>query len=179
MGYPLYILIGFGIGIVSGMLGIGGGVLLVPMLLWLAPDFNQRQAAAVALAVLAVPVVLPAVIQHFVRGTLSFQHIIIAAWIAGGFAFGGWAGAYVQAFIPVTRLRLLFALILIYTAMQLILKTDNHAYSAFAGLLAVVLAWLTYIGLRLLGRKHLAPPQLGEKIRRVNKIDTNEPDYYI
>jgi uncharacterized membrane protein YfcA len=180
MAYVFYTLIGAGIGVISGMLGIGGGVLLVPMLLWLAPGFDQRQAAGVALAVLAVPVVLPAVVQHFIRGSLSINHIIIAAWIAAGFACGGWFGAYVQAFIPVARLRLLFALILIYVAMQLILRTDNYAYSAFAGLVALAVAWLSYLGLRAIGRKHFAtPPRLGDKVRQVHQIDPNEPDYYI
>ena len=60
MKYLLFLTLGLTIGGLSGMLGIGGGVLLLPALIWLF-DLKQAQAAGITLAVLAVPVTLPGV----------------------------------------------------------------------------------------------------------------------
>ena len=63
MKIVLYLSIGLAIGTASGALGIGGGVLLVPALIWLC-GMDPQHAAGTTLAVLVVPVVLPAVITY-------------------------------------------------------------------------------------------------------------------
>jgi uncharacterized protein len=177
----LYLLVGVGIGGVSGTLGIGGGVLLVPVLVWLG--FQQHQAAGVTLAVLALPVVLPAAWRYYSQNLLSQQDLLVAVWIGAGFTVGALAGASAVPYLPVGVLRLLFGLMLIYIAVRFLLgaNPDNPEVAcAAAGLAAVALAWLAYLGLRLLGRRHLArPASLGDQIRKMRQEGVGEAEYYI
>ena len=65
--------------------------------------------------------------------------------------------------------------------MRLIVHSDYEAANAAAGLIAVALAWLGFLGLRCLGRQHLARPNLGEQIRREAEESPQAQgnDYYI
>src|SRR5262249_57480270 len=81
------VLVGFGIGIVSGMFGIGGGVLLVPLLVWFF-DKDQRQAAGLSLAVLSMPIMIPVVWQYYVHEFIHKEDFITAGWLALRFVAG-------------------------------------------------------------------------------------------
>lgn len=178
MTIVLYVALGLCVGSVSGLLGIGGGVLLLPLLMWLF-DLNQRQAAGITLAILVVPVVLPAVWQYYLQGVLAAREIGIAAWIACGFAAGTLLGAHLSTLVDVVALRFWFGLFLAYVAARFLLASDSHVASAAFGLLGTGVAWIGYTGLRALGRKHLARPDLGEHIRRMEEQGRGEVDYYI
>ena len=77
------ILIGVGIfvGIYSGIMGLGGGTVMIPVLVLLL-GFTQHQAVGTSLAVMIPPVTLPAVIEFYRKGQVDLR---IAAWIALGF----------------------------------------------------------------------------------------------
>ncbi|MCI0458801.1 MAG: TSUP family transporter [Gemmataceae bacterium] len=177
MSILLYLVIGLGIGLVSGALGIGGGVLLLPALMWLG-RLDQRSAAGTTLAVLVVPVVLPAVWHYYEAGYLDLK---VAGWVAAGFAVGGYLGAFltVNHYLPDAALRLLFGLLMLYIAVRLIVHADSEVVNAGAGLAAVVFAWLGFLALRALGRRHLSRPSLRDKIREAEQQDRGGPDYYI
>lgn len=174
----LLMLIGLGIGLLSGVLGIGGGVVLVPVLTWLF-GYEQKKAAGITLAVLSVPVVLPGVWQYYLKGEIGGRELIAAGWIALGFAVGCLVGGSFVRDIPVGTLRLLFGLMLIYVGLRFLLVADREARLAALGLMAVALAWLTWFGLRLLGRRYLPRPSLGDTIRSLAASEPAEPDYHI
>lgn len=163
----LYLVIGLSVGSVSGALGIGGGVLLVPALIWLC-GFEPRTAAGTTLAVLAVPVVLPAVWRYYTARLLDLE---AAIWIAAAFAGGAYLGAtlVVNQLISEEVLRLCFGLGMVYIALRMIVASDSEAANAAAGLIATVLAWCIYWILRQLGRHHLNRPDLGQEIRRMQE----------
>jgi uncharacterized membrane protein YfcA len=174
----LYLGIGLTVGSVSGALGIGGGVLLLPALIWLC-GFEPRMAAGTTLAVLVVPVVLPAAWKYYSARLMDPE---AAVWIASAFVVGGYFGAYlaVNHYLPDFALRLGFGLMMIFVAVRLMLSADSEAANAAAGLLAAGAAWLLYLGLRFLGRRHLAPPpDLGDEIRLMQKQGHGEAEYYI
>src|SRR5438105_129421 len=79
-----YIVTGLGIGVISGLLGIGGGVLLVPVLVWFF-KFQHTEAVGTTLAVLVPPIGLMAAIEYYRRGQLNLQAagIIAAAFVLG------------------------------------------------------------------------------------------------
>ena len=174
----LLMLVGLGIGVVSGMLGIGGGVLLVPVLMWFF-EYDQRKAAGITLAVLCVPVVLPAVWQYYLNKEIGPEELVAAAWIALGFAVGCLTGGAFVREVPIGTLRLLFGLMLIYVGVRFVLLSDRQVRLAALGLSAVALALLAWVGLRLIGRRHLVRPQLGETIRSFATAEPDEPDYHI
>jgi uncharacterized protein len=173
----LYLGIGLTVGSVSGALGIGGGILLVPALIWFC-GFEPRIAAGTTLAVLVVPVVLPAAWRYHAARLTDVE---AALWIAAAFAVGGYCGAYlvVHHLLPEVALRIGFGLVMVFIAVRMILSADSEAANAAAGLTAMLGGWLLFLYLRLLGRRHLNRPDLGQQIRMMQQHGHGETDYHI
>jgi uncharacterized membrane protein YfcA len=171
----LYLCLGCGIGVVSGAVGIGGGVLLVPALMLLC-GMDYRQAAGTSLAVLSLPVVLPAAWESWRQERVEVQ---AAVCIAVAFAGSGFLGAFAFKYLPVDMLRPVFGLLLLFIGMRYVVGSSDEASSAAAGLAAWALAWVGFVGLRRLGRRHLAAPDLGTFIREKAEQDHGGSEYYI
>jgi uncharacterized membrane protein YfcA len=96
-------------GVLSGMFGIGGGIVLIP-LLGLFLGLNQHQAQGLTLAAMLLPNGLPAVL-HFRRQGVRIPWILVAQ-LTAGFIPAVWAGARIANLIPDTPLRWGFALLI-------------------------------------------------------------------
>ena len=80
-----FIVIGFLSGIAAGFFGIGGGVLIVPMLIYWA-GFNQHRATGTSLAVLLPPIGIAAVLEYWRNGNVDIRtaiYIAVAMMIGG------------------------------------------------------------------------------------------------
>src|SRR5206468_6714292 len=86
------ILLGLGIGCVGGMVGIGGGVLLIPALTELF-GVEPRKAAGMTLAAMVPPVTLPAAWRYYDLKILTASDLALAACIAVAFSIGAFLGA--------------------------------------------------------------------------------------
>jgi uncharacterized protein len=106
-------------GLLSGLFGIGGGIVLIP-LLGLLLGLNQHQAQGMSLAVMLLPNSLPAVI-HYRREGIPL-HLRLVLVMMAGFLGGIVAGARVATFIPDGPLRLGFAGFLALVALRILLK---------------------------------------------------------
>lgn len=177
---PIFLLIGLGlaVGVVSGVLGIGGGILLVPALIWLLDLQDFRRASGLSLVALVLPVTLPGVFRYYAQGTLRGEDFLAGLWIALGLGVGTWLGATTAWYLPVATLRLLFGLMLIFVAFRFLLAADSDAYAGYYGLVGVILAWLAFLGLRTLGRRHRRAPTLAEHVR-TPPAPTEPGDYSI
>ena len=171
----IYVLIGLGVGSISGIMGIGGGVLLVPALIWLC-EFEPRKAAGTSLAVLIPPIGLPAAWRAYQENHVDLP---AALFIAAAFTVGAYASRGLVAHIPDEWFRLAFGMLMMFIAMRLVIASDSEAASAAAGLTAVVLAWLGYLGLKLLGRRCLRPVSLGEQIQKKHEQGGDDSHYHI
>jgi hypothetical protein len=98
--------IGVGSGIISGFFGVGGGIVIVPALVYLV-HFSQHKATGTSLAILLPPVGLASVIEYYRHGNVDLRVALI---IAIGLFFGAWAGAHVANKIAGPYLRLAFGL---------------------------------------------------------------------
>jgi len=85
------LLLGVAAGILSGMFGIGGGVVIVPVLTLLFA-FGQKEATGTSLAVLLFPVSVFAVLAYYRKNLLSIR---VAMLIAAGLVAGALGGAQV------------------------------------------------------------------------------------
>ena len=85
----LYVLLGLTAGMLSGLIGAGGGVIIVPALVFLF-GFSQHQAQGTTLAVLVPPVGLPAAWTYFKHGSINLE---VAVFVCIGFFLGGYLGA--------------------------------------------------------------------------------------
>ncbi len=120
----LIIIIGLFAGILSGLVGVGGGIILVPALVFFL-SYSQHQAQGTSLGVLTFPVVIVAFLKYYYdtkkMGTpIDFKVIGL---LAIGFVVGGFLGSTLALKIDKETLRKIFAVILFYTAFQM-LKWD-------------------------------------------------------
>ena len=103
------LLVGLVVGIVSGVVGIGGGILFIPALIWLA-GMDQHKAQGTSLGALLAPVGILAFWEYYRKGNADLR---IALLLAAGFLVGGFFGAVGAQHIPELWLRRIFALTLI------------------------------------------------------------------
>lgn len=110
------IIVGLTAGVLSGLLGIGGGIIIIPALLFLF-NLNQHQAQGTTLALMVPPIGLLAAWHYYRQGYVDVK---IAAFICLGFFFGGLAGAKFATFINAPVLKKVFAIFLIAVAVKLL-----------------------------------------------------------
>jgi len=99
--------------------------------------------------------------------------------IAVAFAAGAYLGAAAVRHIPAELLRLCFGFLMLYIAIRFIVSSNSEVTHAAAGLVAVAVAWVAYLGLRVLGRRHQHRPDLGQHIRTAEEQGRGDADYYI
>src|SRR4030067_2331191 len=100
----LYLLLGFLAGTFSGLIGIGGGTIIVPALIFLF-GLSQHQAQGTTLAMLVPPIGFLAAWTYYKQGYVDLK---IAALLALGFFIGGLVGAKVATRLPNEMLERLF-----------------------------------------------------------------------
>ncbi len=118
MDILLILAIGLAAGILSGLLGIGGGILIVPSLIFLL-GMSQHMAQGTTLALMVPPIGLLAAWTYYRHGSVDIK---VAALICLGFFFGGLIGAKFATLIHASLLKKLFGLALLATALKMILS---------------------------------------------------------
>jgi uncharacterized membrane protein YfcA len=111
------ILIGILAGVLSGLVGVGGGIIMVPLLI-LFFGFNQHQAQGTSLAVLAVPVTAVAVFTYYKEGQINIKY---AAVIAVFFVVGSIFGSKLALTLDQKILKKIFAIVLLVIAGKMLL----------------------------------------------------------
>lgn len=99
-----FALIGVLAGVAAGLFGLGGGIVLVPALIYLA-GFSQHLATGTSLAVLLPPIGLAATLEYYRHGNVDVRAAII---LAAGLFTGAWVGAFLANQMKGPHLRLLF-----------------------------------------------------------------------
>ncbi len=105
----LALLIGVSIGVVSGIVGIGGGVLFIPALIWIF-HMDQHKAQGTSLGALLAPVGIFAFLEYYRKGNADLR---IAMLLAAGFIVGGYFGALAAQHVSELWLRRAFAILLV------------------------------------------------------------------
>jgi uncharacterized protein len=102
------LLVGVAVGILSGLLGVGGGLIMVPALVLLM-GYPQHQAQGTSLAVI-IPVSISGALIHMGRGNVAWG---IALWLSAGAVVGAWIMAGRVFGIPGETLRMVFGIFMI------------------------------------------------------------------
>ncbi|MBL0128986.1 MAG: sulfite exporter TauE/SafE family protein [Flavobacteriales bacterium] len=113
----ILIIIGLLAGILSGFVGVGGGIIMVPAMIWLL-GYDQHQAQGTSLAVLMFPVVLLAVRNYWKQGMIDWKIVIV---IAVAFVAGGYFGSKGALALPADTVKRVFGVIMLFVAIKLIL----------------------------------------------------------
>ena len=112
----MLLLVGLAAGILGGMVGIGGGLIIVPALIYLL-GFSQLSAQGTSLALLMFPVGILGVIQYYKQGHVDFSIVII---LALGFVMGSFLGSKISLSIPQDLVKKFFAILLIVIAFKML-----------------------------------------------------------
>jgi uncharacterized membrane protein YfcA len=102
----VFVIIGVLGGIAAGLFGVGGGIIIVPALIYWA-GFSQHLATGTSLAVLLPPIGLAAALEYYRHGNVNVRAAVI---LAATMFLGSWVGAFVANRMQGPHLRLLFGL---------------------------------------------------------------------
>lgn len=110
-----YIMIGLAAGTLSGLLGIGGAILIIPLLIFLF-GFEQKLAQGTSLMLMVPPIGILAALSYYKEGFVDMKAAII---IAAFFFIGGFLGAKLSLTIDNTILKKVFAVFLVLIAIKM------------------------------------------------------------
>lgn len=112
------IVIGLLAGMLSGLVGVGGGIIMVPLLI-LFLGFSQHQAQGTSLTVLVVPVTALAVFNYYKQGYINWKYALV---IALFFLIGGYFGSKFAVSIDQKMLKKIFSIVLLLVGVKLLLE---------------------------------------------------------
>lgn len=111
-------LIGLCAGVSSGLFGIGGGVIIVPLLIYLF-KFQPQTATATSLVALLLPVGILGIINYYRAGFIQMENVKLGLVIATVMFFGTFLGSKLAINLPTHTLTRLFSAFLVLVAVRL------------------------------------------------------------
>ena len=112
----ILIVIGLLAGILSGLVGVGGGILMIPLLI-IFLGLTQHQAQGTALFAMLPPIGILAAMNYYKEGFVKWEY---AAVIALAFVVGGYFGSKLSISLPAQTVRKVFGVIMLIGAIKLI-----------------------------------------------------------
>jgi uncharacterized membrane protein YfcA len=111
----LLIAVGLVTGVLGGMLGIGGGLILIPSLVYIF-GFSQHQAIGTSLAIMLPPIGLFAAYNYYKAGQVNLKYALI---LAAAFMIGSYFSSKLAVKIPENVLRKTFSVFLFLVAIKM------------------------------------------------------------
>lgn len=115
--FLILVLIGLIAGTFSGLIGVGGAIIIIPALVFLL-GMDQYSAQGTSLATLLLPIGLLAVLNYYREGEINIKYAMV---IAVSFFVGGYLGSKFALEIPEALLRKIFAVTLVVIAVKMFL----------------------------------------------------------
>jgi uncharacterized membrane protein YfcA len=120
----ILVLIGIAAGILSGFIGLGGGIIIVPALIYFM-GFSQLQAQGTSLAIMLPPIGIMAVMNYYKSGNVNLVYALI---IALTFIIGGYFGSKIALRISPTKVKFAFGLIMFYSACRMLWASGQSLF---------------------------------------------------
>src|SRR5215204_4068169 len=112
----ILVIIGLAAGMLSGLIGVGGGIIVVPALVYFL-GFSQHEAQGTSLGLLLLPVGILAVLNYYKQGHIDLKVIAI---MSIAFVLGGWLGSKLSLVLSELLVKRIFAVILFYAAFKML-----------------------------------------------------------
>ena len=112
----IIILVGIAAGILGGLVGVGGGIIIVPSLIYFI-GFSQKTAQGTSLGLIMLPVGILGVLQYYKQGHVDFRVVGI---LAIGFLVGSYFGSKVALSLPQETVKKIFAILMILIAAKML-----------------------------------------------------------
>ncbi len=113
--------IGLMAGILSGFVGIGGGIIIVPALVYIL-GYSQIQAQGMSLSLMLPPVGILAFYNYYQKGHIDKMSLTYAGIMAVLFIAGGFIGSKLALKIPENVVKLIFGVLMLYVAIRMIMS---------------------------------------------------------
>ena len=114
--FIILIIIGLLAGVLSGLVGVGGGILMIPLLI-IFLGLTQHEAQGTALFAMLPPIGILAAINYYKEGFVKWEYAIV---IAFTFVIGGYLGSKLSPSLPPQTVRRIFGIIMLLGAIKLI-----------------------------------------------------------
>ena len=114
----ILVVIGLLAGILSGFVGVGGGIIIVPALVFML-GLTQHQAQGTSLFVLSIPVVILATLNYWKTGNVNWKYGLI---IALTFVVGGYIVSKLSLKMSPGLVKFLFGILMAYVSFRLIVS---------------------------------------------------------
>jgi uncharacterized protein len=114
--FVIMLAIGLAAGAFSGLLGIGGGIIIVPALV-AGLGFTQKLAQGTTLAMLVLPIGLLGAIEYSRQGLVDWK---VMSWIAVGFLIGNLFGARLALLLPTPILKKIFGIVMMLIGLKML-----------------------------------------------------------
>ena len=115
------VLIGLAAGIASGFIGIGGGIVIIPALIYFL-GLTQFEAQGVSLTLMLPPIGVLAFYNYYQEGHLSKPLIIYALIMGSAFIIGGFIGSKASLKTPIHWVKIIFAGAMLYVSVKMIIS---------------------------------------------------------
>ena len=112
----ILIIIGLAAGVLSGMFGVGGGIIIVPALVFFL-GMTQHEAQGTSLGLMLLPIGILAAMNYYKSGALDIKAGLI---IAGAFVIGGFFGSKLSLSIDEVLLKRIFGVLMLVIAVRMI-----------------------------------------------------------
>ncbi len=112
----ILVLIGLSAGVIAGALGVGGGIIIVPALVFIF-GMSQHHAQGTSLAVLLFPVGILAVMNYYRKGYVNFKYALI---LIVAFVLGSYFGSLFSVNLPESTLKKLFGILMLLAGLRMI-----------------------------------------------------------
>jgi uncharacterized membrane protein YfcA len=112
----ILLIVGIAAGILSGLVGIGGGLIIVPALIFFL-GFSQKMAQGTSLGILLLPIGVLAVMQYYKAGFVNVHTVWL---VALGFIAGGYFGSRIALSLPQETVKKIFAIVLLLIAFKML-----------------------------------------------------------
>ncbi len=114
----LLIIIGITAGFVAGSMGVGGGIIIVPALVFFY-GMTQHQAQGTSLAVLLFPIGILAAMNYYKKGYVNVKFAII---LILAFIIGSYFGSLIAVNLPAKTLKKIFGLLMLFAGIRMIFQ---------------------------------------------------------
>lgn len=116
------LLIGMAAGVLGGFIGVGGGVIIVPGLVFFL-GLSQHAAQGTSLTMMLPPIAILAVMNYYKAGQVNIKYGMI---LAGAFVIGAYFGSKLSLKLPPEKVKFFFGVFMLVVAIRMVLKTYKH-----------------------------------------------------
>tara|TARA_B110000444_G_C18650429_1_gene505783 strand:- start:384 stop:752 length:369 start_codon:yes stop_codon:yes gene_type:complete len=114
--FAVLIIIGLLAGILSGLVGVGGGIIIIPLLIILL-GLTQHQAQGTAIFAMLPPIGILAAMNYFKQGFVKWEYAVV---VALTFVIGGYFGSKLSLSLPPQTVRRVFGIVMLIGGFKLI-----------------------------------------------------------